>query len=74
MRMLSVHLGGLRLWGNGMYSRNETVRLNGTTWHLTGYVLNGTPAQVLSGTSITLNFGDEGSSKAVQDVTNINLP
>jgi hypothetical protein len=74
MRMLSVHLGGLRLWGNGMYSRNETVRLNGTTLHLTRYVLNGPPAQVLSGTSITLNFGDEGSSKAVQDVTNINLP
>ena len=41
-------------------SPNETVRLNGTLWHLTGYVFNGTPAQVLNGTSITLNFGDEG--------------
>jgi len=35
-------------------------RLNGTGWTLTGYVHNGTPAQALSGTTVTLDFGDDG--------------
>jgi heat shock protein HslJ len=36
------------------------ARLNGTGWTLTGYVHNGTPAQALSGTTVTLDFGDDG--------------
>jgi heat shock protein HslJ len=35
--------------------------LSGTGWTLTGYVHNGTPAQALSGTTVTLDFGDDGS-------------
>jgi heat shock protein HslJ len=31
----------------------------GTRWTLTGYVLDGTPVQVLSGTTVTLDFGDD---------------
>jgi heat shock protein HslJ len=34
--------------------------LNGTGWTLTGYVSNGTSLQALNGTTVTLNFGDEG--------------
>ena len=36
-------------------------RLIGTGWTLTGYVHNGTPAQALIGTTVTLDFGDDGS-------------
>ncbi len=35
-------------------------KLNGTGWTLTGYVHNGTPAQALSGTTVTLDFGVDG--------------
>jgi heat shock protein HslJ len=35
-------------------------RLDGTGWTLTSYVHNGTPAQALSGTTVTLDFGDDG--------------
>ena len=35
-------------------------KLNGTGWTLVGYVHNGTPAQALSGTTVTLDFGDDG--------------
>jgi heat shock protein HslJ len=34
------------------------VQLNGTGWTLTGYVHDGTPVQVLNGTTVTLAFGD----------------
>jgi len=34
--------------------------LNGTRWTLTGYVFNGTSLQALNGTTVTLDFGDEG--------------
>lgn len=36
------------------------VQLNGTGWTLTGYVHDGTPVQVLNGTTVTLAFGDGG--------------
>jgi heat shock protein HslJ len=36
------------------------VHLEGTDWTLAGYVHNGTPAQVLAGTAITLEFGNDG--------------
>jgi len=36
------------------------TRLGGTGWTLTGYVHNGVPVQVLSGTKVTLEFGDDG--------------
>jgi len=35
-------------------------QLEGTRWTLTGYVYNGMPAQVLSGTTVTLDFGYNG--------------
>ena len=35
-------------------------RLDGTGWTLTGYVHNGTPAQALIGTTVTLDFGNDG--------------
>ncbi|HET6581045.1 MAG TPA: META domain-containing protein [Methanoregula sp.] len=34
------------------------AQLNGTGWSLTGYVHDGTPAQVLNGTTVTLVFDD----------------
>jgi len=34
--------------------------LRGTGWTLTGYVYNSTPAQVMGGTTVTLDFGDDG--------------
>ncbi len=34
--------------------------LNGTGWTLTGYVFNGTAVPVLTGTKVTLDFGDGG--------------
>ena len=36
------------------------VQLNGTGWTLTGYVHDGTPVQVLNGTTVTLAFVDDG--------------
>jgi heat shock protein HslJ len=36
------------------------VHLNGTGWTLTDYVRDGTPVQVLNGTTVTLAFGDDG--------------
>jgi len=36
------------------------TRLNGSGWTLTGYVHNGTPAEALIGTTVTLDFGDDG--------------
>jgi heat shock protein HslJ len=36
------------------------ARLNGSGWTLTGYVHNGIPAQALIGTTVTLDFGDDG--------------
>src|SRR4030042_5297218 len=36
------------------------VQLNGTGWTLTGYVHDGTPVQVLNGTTVTLAFNDGG--------------
>jgi heat shock protein HslJ len=33
--------------------------LNGTSWTLTGYVLNGTSLQVINGTTVTMDFSDE---------------
>ena len=35
-------------------------RLDGTGWTLTGYVHNGMMAQALSGTAVTLDFGNDG--------------
>jgi heat shock protein HslJ len=35
-------------------------RLIGTGWTLVGYVHNDTPTQAVSGTKVTLDFGDEG--------------
>ena len=35
------------------------ILLNGTSWTLTGYVLNGTPQEVINGTTVTMDFGDE---------------
>jgi heat shock protein HslJ len=34
--------------------------LSGTGWTLTGYILNGTTVQVLGGSTVTLNFGNDG--------------
>jgi len=34
--------------------------LNGTGWTLTGYVVNGTAVPVLTGTKVTIDFGDGG--------------
>ena len=34
--------------------------LRGTGWTLTGYVYNSTPAQVMGGTTVTLDFGGDG--------------
>jgi heat shock protein HslJ len=34
--------------------------VNGTSWTLTGYVLNGTIVPVPAGTGVTLDFGDDG--------------
>ncbi len=36
------------------------VQLNGTGWILKGYVNDGTPVQVLNGTTVTLEFSDDG--------------
>jgi len=36
------------------------VPLDGTEWSLAGYVHNGTPAPVLAGTTVTLEFGNDG--------------
>src|SRR4030042_4930142 len=36
------------------------VQLDGTGWTLTGYVHDGTPVQVLNGTTVTLAFNDGG--------------
>ncbi len=36
------------------------TRLGGTGWTLTGYVHNGVPVQVMSGSKVTLEFGDDG--------------
>ena len=36
------------------------LRLNGTRWTLTGYVAEGTPRQVVNGSMVTLEFGDDG--------------
>ena len=36
------------------------LRLNGTRWTLTGYVAEGTPRQVVNGSAVTLEFGDDG--------------
>jgi len=35
-------------------------RLNGTGWTLTAYVLDGTPVQALTTTTVTLDFGEDG--------------
>ncbi len=36
------------------------TRLGGTGWTLTGYVHNGVPVQVMSGSKVTLEFGEDG--------------
>jgi heat shock protein HslJ len=36
------------------------LRLNGTRWTLTEYVADGTPSQVINGSTVTLEFGDDG--------------
>lgn len=36
------------------------IHVEGTSWTLAGYVYNGTPVQPLSGTRVTLDFGNDG--------------
>ena len=49
-------------------------QLKGTGWILTDYVLNGTPGLVLSGTIITLDFGDDGRITGNSGCNNYDAP
>jgi heat shock protein HslJ len=48
------------IFAAGCTGQQPESRVNGTDWILKGYVQNGTPAQALTGTKITLDFGDDG--------------
>ncbi len=44
----------------GCTGQTDGPGLRGTGWTLTGYILNGTPVLVLGGSTVTLNFGNDG--------------